>query len=280
MQLWTLVLSRFKWDEYFSDFRNAVKSSRPLRKLREEIVFKSTNPHCIIVLKHIFWSPYHVVSQNSSVSIVTWLCAVLFTVLIPTGGKRFVSSPECPFGLCPPQQSPVQWIPGALLPSGSNGQGVKLTIHFPLVLRLKITGTALPLALCAFVPSTGITLLWPSSWNCKSTMIRATDVLIFVYLLLSQRYRCFRCCDVYRRLSLVCHVLPEASWLCMTRLLVRIRVHALTVPLDCPLVAWEVVLNVEDLFLGHFDVIKVRCLRVWASSNWFLRLFVVANYIW
>jgi len=149
-----------------------------------------------------------------------------------------------------------------LFTSGSNGQGVKLIIRFHLILRLRITGAAPPLALCTYVPSTGTVLLWPSSWNCNGIRIHATDVLIFVYLLWSLRYRCFRCCDVYRRLCLVCHVLPEASWLCTTRLLVRIRVHALTVPLDCPLVAWEVVLNVEELFLGYFDVIKVRCLRL------------------
>ena len=165
-------------------------------------------------------------------------------VRIPIGGKRFVSSPGCPFG---------HWgllFSGylGLFPFGSNGQGVKLTIHFHLVLRLRIAGDTPALALCAFVPSAGTTLLWHSSWNCKGARIYATDVLIFVYLLCSQRYRYFRCCDVCRRLSLVFHVPPEASWLCTTWLLVRIRVHALTVPLDCPLVTWEVVLNVEGVF--------------------------------
>lgn len=50
----------------------------------------------------------------------------------------------------------------------------------------------------------------------------------------------------------------------MTRLLVRIRVHALTVLPVRPLVAeeaWEWFVHFEDLFLGRFDVIKMACLR-------------------
>lgn len=151
-------------------------------------------------------------SRSSSVGIVIWLCAIRFTVRIPTGvrGLSFLQSVHLASGA--PHSLLFSGYPG-LFPSGSNGQGVKLTVHFHLVLRLRINGGAPLLALYAFVPNTGTTLLWPSSWNCKGTRTYATHVLIFVYLLWSQRYRCFRSCDVYRRLSLVCHVLPEASWL-------------------------------------------------------------------
>jgi len=178
-----------------------------------------------------------------------------------------------------PLQPPVQWIPGAFflrvkrpwreanhsLPSSTEINPLNAELN-PICRLLALLGahrilhisrikvkknwsytSTRPLCLALGQPS-----FWPSSWDCKGSRIHAKDVLMFVYLLWSQRYRCFCCCDVYRRLIHVCHVLPEASWLCTTQLLDRIRVHALTVPLDCPLVAWEAALNVGRLVLGSF----------------------------
>ena len=96
----------------------------------------------------------------SVVGVATGLRAGRSGCRVLVGARGFLLSKTSGLSL-KPTQLPIQWVPGLW------GQGVKLTTHLPLMLRLTMSGAIHLFPLYAFMAWTGTTLYLPSqTTNC------------------------------------------------------------------------------------------------------------------
>ena len=95
-------------------------------------------------------------SWVNSVDIVTRVRVGRSGVRIPTGCRRILSPPKYPGGLQGPPTPLLMEIGFYFLES--SGQGVMLTTHYRLALRLRVSGAKPLFPLCTFMTCTGTKL--------------------------------------------------------------------------------------------------------------------------
>jgi hypothetical protein len=78
---------------------------------------------------------------------------------MPVGTWGFFSFLNCPDQLWGPMQSPIQQVLGSF--PGVSSQGMMLTTHLQIVLRLSMSGAIPLLPVCAFMAWRGATSQFP-----------------------------------------------------------------------------------------------------------------------